>query len=118
MEIARATLASHVSPETTRQFDVALHDAVLTSLESMHELHAAVCECVKALRSANIGPVQMILAMKACAHDSAGRYRPARDEYPGTTVDMLIDHIVRWSIAEYYTTVSPTSPGVHDRLRS
>ena len=105
MQIARETIASHVSTETTRQFDVALHDAVTSSIESMADLKDAVCDCVRALRVADIGPVQMILAMKACARDSAGRYHPEADEFPATNVDLLIDHIVRWSIVEYYRTV-------------
>lgn len=106
MQIARVNIASHVSQETTHQFDLALHDAVTTSIESMAELHDAVRECVRSLRAADVGPVQMILAMKACAIDSAGRYHPENDEYPCTNVDVLIEHIVRWSIQEYYNPVS------------
>jgi len=106
MQIARANIASHVSAETTHQFDVALHDAVLNSVASMDGLHAAVRECAAALRRADVGPVQLILAMKACAIDSAGRYRAVNDDFPASNVDVLIDHIVRWSIEEYYKTVS------------
>ena len=106
MQIARANIASHISPETTRRFDVALHDAVLSSITSMDDLHAAVSQCAGALRDAGVGPVQMILAMKACAIDSAGRYHPADDAYPASNVDVLIDHIVRWAIEEYYRTDS------------
>lgn len=105
MQTARENIASHVPTETTRHFDVALHDAVTSSIESMADLQDAVCDCVQALRGADVGPVQMILAMKACAHDSAGRYHPEPDEFPGSNVDLLIDHIVRWSIVEYYRTV-------------
>ena len=105
MQVARQTIASHVSAETTRHFDVALHDAVTSSIESMAELQDAVCDCVHALREADIGPVQMILAMKACAHDSAKRYHSDPDEFSPSNVDLLIDHIVRWSIVEYYKKV-------------
>jgi hypothetical protein len=105
MQIARANIASHVSPEATHQFDIALHDAVLNSVRSMDDLHAAVCECAGALRRAEVGPVQLILAMKACAIDSSSRYRPDNDEFPASNVDILIDHIVRWSIEEYYKPV-------------
>lgn len=72
----------------------------------MAELHDAVRDCVRSLREADVGPVQMILAMKACALDSASRYRPEDDEYPACNVDLLIDHIVKWSIVEYYKSVS------------
>jgi len=106
MQTARANIASHVSAERTLQFDVALHDAITTSIESMADLHEAVIDCVRSLRAAGIGPVQMILAMKACTLDSGGRYHPEHDEYPATNVDLLIDQIVRWSIAEYYNNAS------------
>ncbi len=68
----------------------------------MTELRSAVCDCVNALRSADIGPVQMILAMKACALDSSRRYSPPGDEYPASDVDMLLEQIVKWAIIEYY----------------
>ena len=106
MQIARANIASHISPETAHDFDVALHDATTASLESMSELHDAVCACVRALRDGNVEPVQMILAMKACAIDSARRYHPEDDEFPASNVDILLDHIVRWAIVEYYKNVS------------
>jgi hypothetical protein len=103
---ARATLASHLSPETTRLFDIALHDAAASSIESMLDLREAVCDCVEVLRNADVGPVQMILAMKACAIDSRGRYNPEGDEYTVSNVDLLLEQIVKWAIIEYYRTVS------------
>jgi len=106
MQAARETVASHLSLETTRHFDVALHSAARSSLESMTELRQAVCDCVDSLRIADLGPVQMILAMKACALDSAKRYSPEGDEYPATNVDVLLDQIVKWAIIEYYSTIS------------
>lgn len=106
MQIARETIASHLTRETTRRFDVALHAAVLTSVPSMTELRAAVCVCAGVLRGAEIGPVQMVLAMKVCAIDSAKRFDPTDKDYPATTVDLLLDQIVKWAIIEYYRTVS------------
>ena len=106
LQSARTNYASHVSAETSRNFDVALHDAVTTSLTSMTDLQDAVRLCVRSLKEAGVGPVQMILAMKAGALDSAARYRPENDEYPATNVDTLMDHIIRWSITEYYSTYS------------
>jgi hypothetical protein len=103
-QTARETISSHVSFETTRDFDVALHGAAMSSLESMTELRTAVCACVDSLRDADIGPVQMILAMKACALDSAERYSPPGDEYPRSNVDLLLERIVKWAIIEYYET--------------
>ncbi|HJP59767.1 MAG TPA: hypothetical protein VJ865_07200 [Gemmatimonadaceae bacterium] len=106
LQTARYNIASHVSIETAREFDLALHAAIPSSLATMVELQRTVRECVKSLKAANVSPVQMILAMKACALDSAGRYRLDSDEYPATTVDLLMEQIIRWSIAEYYQSVS------------
>jgi hypothetical protein len=106
MQIARENVATHISRETTRYFDIALHSAISSSIDSMENLHTAVCDCVGALRGAEVGPVQMILAMKACAIDSGRRYRPEGDEYPASNVDLLMDQIVKWAIAEYYRTLS------------
>ena len=105
-ENGRATAKSHITRETTRQFDIALHSAAAESIESMVMLHAAVCNCVSALKAGNVGPVEMILAIKACALDSSARYQPQYDERPVSSVNTLIEQIVTWSIAEYYTTRS------------
>lgn len=105
-ESARATAKSHITRETTRQFDVALHSAALSSIESMAVLRTAVCDCVDSLRDGDVGIVEMILAMKMCALDSAARYQPGLDELPVSNVNTLLDQIVKWAIAEYYTTRS------------
>ena len=102
-ESARATAKSHITRETTRQFDVALHGAAVSSIESMAVLRTAVCNCVDSLREGEVGIVDMILAMKTCALDSAGRYQPEFDELPVSNVNTLLDQIVKWAIAEYYT---------------
>ena len=106
LQAARETISSHLSRETTDHFDVALHSAAVTDIESMTELRSAVGDCVSALKSADVGPVQMILAMKVCAIDSVKRYSPNGDDYPASNVDFLIDQIVRWAIIEYYKAVS------------
>ena len=41
LKVARETVASHLSQETTRHFDVALHSAVVSSIESMTDLRSA-----------------------------------------------------------------------------
>lgn len=102
-ETARETAKSHITSETTRQFDVALHSAAVSSIESMTRLHNAVCQCVNSLRDGDVGPVDMILAIKTCALDSAARYHPKFDEQPVSNVNILLDQIVKWAIAEYYT---------------
>ena len=70
----------------------------------MDVLHRAVCDCVTALKEGNVGAVDMILAMKSCAFDSAARYRPELDALPASNVNMLVEQIVKWSIVEYYRT--------------
>ena len=106
LQKARATAESHLTRETTRQFDIALHSAAITSIQSMTELHRAVCDCVIALKAANVGAVDMILTMKTHALDSADRYRPAHDEIAASNVNTLMDQIVKWAIAEYFATRS------------
>ena len=104
LQNARATAKSHITRETTRKFDVALHQAAKSSIESMAVLQRAVVDCVNALKDGNVNVVDMILTMKACALDSSGRYRPELDPLPASNVDTLMDMIVKWSIAEYYRT--------------
>ena len=99
---ARATALSQISRASTRRFDVALHSAATSSIESMAALHQAVCECVNCMRDGDVDAVNMVLAMKRCALDSAARYRPYLDELPASNVNMLIDQIVKWAIVEYY----------------
>lgn len=102
LERARATASSHLTRANTRQFDIALHSAAVTSLDSMDDLHRAVCECVTALKHAEVGAVDMILAIKSCAQDSADRYKSESDELPASSVNGLMDQIVKWAIAKYY----------------
>jgi hypothetical protein len=58
------------------------------------------------MRDGDVDIVEMILAMKTCALDSAARYQPELDEMPVSNVNTLMDQIVKWAIAEYYTTRS------------
>lgn len=100
---ARAIANAHLTPETTRQFDVALHVAATSSVESMTALRHAVCSCVRALKAGDAGAVETILAIKRCALDSATHHRPEFDGLPMSNVHTLIDQIVKWTIVEYYT---------------
>jgi hypothetical protein len=101
-DLSRSLITGHIS----HQFDVALHAAIKSSIESMAELREAVCDCVGHLRATDMGPAQMILTMKACTRESSRRYRPEGDEYPGCNPDLLMDQIIKWAIIEYYKTVS------------
>ena len=69
----------------------------------MTRLRRCVAECVDNLRETGIGPVDMIITIKACAKESAARYHPVGDGDPKTCVDILMEQIVSWAIVEYYT---------------
>jgi hypothetical protein len=88
--------------EASRQFGTALHDAVKESLETMEDLRACLKPCVAFLRDAGVGPVQMILTIKASAKESALRNHALGDEFAVANANLLMDQIVKWAIVEYY----------------
>jgi len=88
--------------EASRQFGTALHDAVKESLETMEDLRACLKPCVDFLRDAGVGPVQMILTIKASARESALRNHALGDEFAVANANLLMDQIVKWAIVEYY----------------
>lgn len=92
-----------IPDETAHLFHVALRDVVRDSAVSMAELQACVVACVRALRDSGLGPAQMIVAMKACAKESARRYPVFVSEHELTNADFLMEQIVKWSIVEYYS---------------
>ena len=93
---------SFIPDEMARLFHVALHDVVRTSAVSMAELRECVGACVRSLRDSGVGPAQMIIAMKACARESARRYPAVLSEHELTNADFLMEQIIKWSIIEYY----------------
>jgi hypothetical protein len=88
--------------EASRDFGVALHDAVSTSVASMDDLHQSLTPCVDFLRDSGIGPVEMILSIKACARDHAKERQARGDEFAVANANMLMEQIVKWAIIEYY----------------
>ncbi len=88
--------------EASRQFGTALHDAVRGSLETMQELRERLKPCVAFLRDSGVGPVQMILTIKASAKDSALRSHALGDEFAVANANLLMEQIVKWAIVEYY----------------
>lgn len=88
--------------EASRDFGVALHDAVSSSGASMDELHQCLTPCVDFLRASGLGPVEMILSIKACARDHAKERQAAGDEFAVANANMLMEQIVKWAIIEYY----------------
>jgi hypothetical protein len=88
--------------EASRQFGTALHDAVRGSLETMHELRESLKPCVAFLRDCGVGPVQMILTIKASAKESALRNHALGDEFAVANANLLMEQIVKWAIVEYY----------------
>lgn len=88
--------------EASRQFGTALQDAVRDSVETMHELRDCLEPCVAFLRDAGVGPVQMILTIKASAKESALRNHALGDEFAVANANLLMEQIVKWAISEYY----------------
>jgi hypothetical protein len=88
--------------EASLQFGTALHAAVRESLETMQELRQCLTACVDFLRESGVGPVQMILTIKASAKESALRNRALGDEFAVANANLLMEQIVKWAIVEYY----------------
>jgi hypothetical protein len=102
MQSAKQTLPFPLPTETSHQFGTALHDAVRGSITSMQELQKCLTPCVDYLREAGVGPVQMILSIKACTKESALRNFALGDEFAVANASMLMEQIVKWAIVEYY----------------
>ena len=104
MPSVQKTLPYPVPGEASRTFGVALNDAVKSSVESMDELHERLKPCVAFLRDMGVGPVQMILSVKACTRQCALNSQALGDEFALTNANMLMEQIVKWAIVEYYRT--------------
>jgi len=102
LQAQRTPALTSISAESTRNLDLALHVAAASSAQSMVTLRKCVCDCVNNMKASDLGAVQMILTIKACAKGSSVRYRPLGDEYPTSNIDLLLDEIVKWSIIEFY----------------
>jgi hypothetical protein len=102
MQPAKQTLPYPVPTEKSHPFGTALQDAARDSITSMKELHECLTPCVDYLREAGVGPVQMILSIKACTRESAIRNRALGDEFAVPNANLLMEQIVKWAIAEYY----------------
>ena len=69
----------------------------------MSELRESVKACARALRESEVGPAQMIISMKACAREGNRRYPASRNEHELSNAEFLMEHIIKWSIVEYYS---------------
>ena len=96
---------SAITRESASEFDIALHMAVRNSIASMNELRVSVQNCVQLLRENGMGPVQVILTMKAMVRESIKRYRPFGDEEPRSNSEIMTDYVVKWAIIEFYRNV-------------
>jgi hypothetical protein len=93
-----------IQAEASRHFGVALQDALASSIDTMDELHERLTPCVTFLRGEGVGPVQMILSIKACTRAHARASQDRGDEFAIGNANMLMEQIVKWAIAEYYST--------------
>jgi hypothetical protein len=91
-----------VQAEASRHFGVALEDAVASSLRSMDKLHDCLTPCVDFLRASGLGPVQMILSIKACTRDHARQSQALGNEFAMGNANLLMEQIIKWAIVEYY----------------
>jgi len=97
---------SAITKESASEFDLALHRAVRNSVTSMNDLRMCVGKCVEHLKADQMGPVQVILTMKALVRESVKRYRPFGDEEPRSNSDIMTDYVVKWAIIEFYRNVA------------
>lgn len=105
MQVVRTvsnTQPSQIPEQTARQFQVALHDVVRSSAISMADLRECVKGCVRNLRDSSVGPAEMIITMKACIREGNKRYPKVLREHELSNGDFLMEHIIKWSIIEYY----------------
>jgi hypothetical protein len=102
MQPANETLPYPLPRDASHEFGTALHDAVKGSGESMEVLHERLKPCVGFLKDSGVGPVQMILTIKASAKESARRNHALGEEYAMSNANLLMDQIVKWAIVEYY----------------
>jgi len=102
MQQVKQTLPYPLPSEASQQFGTALHDAVKGSSQSMQELRECLKPCVDFLRESGVGPVQMILTIKASAKESAQRNHALGEEFAVANTNLLMEQIVRWAIVEYY----------------
>ena len=86
----------------SRQFETALRDALRGSIQSMHELRECLKPCVAYLRESGVGPVQMILTIKATARESALKNHALGNEFAVANANLLMEQVVKWAILEYY----------------
>jgi hypothetical protein len=103
MRSALTTLPSAIPDETARLFHVALHGVVRSSAISMADLRECVKACTRSLRQSEVGPAEMIIAIKACAREANKRYPTALSEHELSNADFLMEHIIKWAIIEYYS---------------
>jgi hypothetical protein len=91
-----------VHAESSHHFGMALHDAVVTSVNSMDALHDCLTPCVDFLKRDGVGPVQMILSIKACVLAHARLSADRGNEFAVGNANLLMEHIIKWAIVDYY----------------
>jgi hypothetical protein len=86
---------------TARDFEDALRRAVRVNADSMDDLHAAIRNCVAALRTDGMNCEAALLTMKACVRHYGRKHRP-EGSVDSLYSGFIMDQIVTWSIADYY----------------
>ena len=84
------------------ELEDALKNAVRFNKKSMNALHDAIRTCVGGLRADGMQCEAALLTMKACVRHLARKH--AGEGAPAFLYsDPMMEQIVRWSIAEFYT---------------
>jgi hypothetical protein len=102
MQQVQQTLPYPLPSHASEEFGTALHDADKGSGESMHALRECLKPCVEFLKDSGVGPVQMILTIKASAKESARRNYALGEEFAVSNANLLMEQIIKWAIVEYY----------------
>ncbi|MEO8578457.1 MAG: hypothetical protein ABI556_17225 [Gemmatimonadales bacterium] len=99
---ARATEPFFRESADADELVIALRNAVRLNKLSMENLHDAIRICVGGLRADGMQCEAALLTMKASVRHMV-RNHVGSDTPEILHSDLLMDQIVRWSIAEFYT---------------
>src|SRR5215207_3102498 len=87
---------------TGDEFETALKNAVRANSRSMTDLQLSIRNCMTSLRADGMQCEAALLTMKAFVRDSSVRHKRSGSREMLHS-DMLMEQVVSWCIAEYYT---------------
>jgi hypothetical protein len=93
---------------TGTDFEEALRRAVRANARSMDQLHMTIGACMHSLRADGLSCEAALLTMKAFVKDVCLQHK-RRGSTEMVHSDYLMDQVVRWCIADYYSESNPKS---------